>query len=62
MVETTDIHAKYLEEKQGGIWKNYDREAQAINKKRDLLIDNIETWLEQKITVNKIFSIKWRLT
>ena len=51
-----------LEENREGIWKNYDKEAQEINKKRDQLIDNIEARMEQKITVNKIFSIKWRLT
>jgi predicted nucleic acid-binding Zn-ribbon protein len=50
-----------LEEKREEIWKNYDLEAQEINKKRDQLIDEIEARMEQKITVNRLFSIKWRL-
>ena len=51
-----------LEKKRDETWKTYDADAQEINKKRDQLIDEIESRMEQKITINKVFSIKWRLT
>lgn len=48
-----------LDKKRDESWKEYDQEAQRINVKKDGLIDNIEARMEQKIKVEKLFSIKW---
>ncbi|GAB1349923.1 hypothetical protein MASR1M107_21370 [Ignavibacteriales bacterium] len=53
---------KKLESKRDEAWREYDASAKEIYRLKDELIDKIESRLEQKITIEKVFTIKWRLT
>lgn len=50
-----------LEQQRDDAWKKYDEAAKDIDKSKDLLIDEIEKSLEQKISINPLFLIRWNI-
>lgn len=56
---TKQKEIRVLEKKRDVAWKEYDNESKNINLKKDTLIDNIESRMEQKIKIEELFSINW---
>ncbi len=52
---------KKLEGKRDEAWRDYDASAKEIDRQKDNLIEDIESRLEQEITVEKIFTVSWKL-
>lgn len=53
--------ARTLEKKRDEAWHEYDAAGRKIEEQKDKLIDRIEKKLEQTVTMEELFSIKWRL-
>ena len=52
---------RQLESKRDEAWHEYDSAAKDIEKKKDGLIDEIEKKLKQKISEEKLFTIRWKI-
>ena len=52
---------RQLENKRDEAWHEYDSAAKDIEKKKDGLIDEIEKKLKQKISEEKLFTIRWKI-
>ena len=52
---------KKIETERDRSWKEYDNSAKEIEKQKDLLIDNIEESMKQRIVTQILFTIKWSL-
>jgi hypothetical protein len=52
---------RQLESKRDGAWHEYGGAAQVIENKKDGLIDEIEKKLKQKISEDKLFTIRWKI-
>jgi ERCC4-related helicase len=52
---------KKLENERDAAWREYDGAAKEIEQSKDRLIDQIEQKLEQELTKNDLFLIKWNL-
>ena len=52
---------RQLEGKRDEAWREYDAAAKDIEKKKDGLIDEIEKRLKQKISEEKLFTIRWKI-
>jgi len=50
-----------LEKKRDAAWREYDIAGREIENQKDDLIDTIEKKLKQKVTINKLFAIQWKL-
>jgi hypothetical protein len=50
-----------IESERDSAWREYDTAAKEIEKGKDHLIDEIEKRLEQSITINKLFLIRWTI-
>jgi hypothetical protein len=50
-----------LEADRNDAWKRYDEAAKAIETQKDKLIDDIEKKLQQQITEDELFLIRWQL-
>lgn len=51
---------KKLESRRDEAWRDYDASANEIDRLKDNLIEKIEARLEQKITIEKVFTIGWK--
>ena len=58
--EIRDIN-RYLERKRDAAWREYDIDGREIEKQKDNLIDTIEKKLKQKVTIENLFTIQWKL-
>ncbi|GAB1443996.1 SNF2-related protein [Ignavibacteriales bacterium] len=52
---------KKLEAKRDEAWREYDISAKEIERLKDDLIEKIESRLEQKITIEKVFTTRWKM-
>jgi len=52
---------KVLESERDKAWHEYDGAAKVIEKNKDELIDNIEKRLNQQITEDILFTVKWKM-
>ena len=52
---------RQLESQRDEAWREYDSAAKDIEKKKDGLIDEIEKKLKQKISEEKLFTIRWKI-
>jgi predicted nucleic acid-binding Zn-ribbon protein len=52
---------RQLESKRDEAWREYDSAAKEIENKKDGLIDEIEKKLKQKISEEKLFTIRWKI-
>jgi len=52
---------KKIEGRRDEAWRDYDASAKEIDRLKDNLIEQIESRMEQKITVEKIFTVSWKL-
>jgi len=52
---------RLLEGKRDEAWREYDSAAKEIENKKDGLIDEIEKKLKQKISEEKLFTIRWKI-
>ena len=50
-----------LDKKRNDAWHEYDTAAGDIEKKKDSLIDQVEKRLQQNITEESLFTIRWKL-
>ena len=50
-----------IEKKRDAAWREYDIAGRAIEKQKDDLIDTIEKQLKQNVSIEKLFTIKWKL-
>jgi superfamily II DNA/RNA helicase len=50
-----------LDKKRNEAWKNYDNASREIDQKKEVLIDEVESKLKQKIKEETLFTIKWEL-
>lgn len=50
-----------LETKREEAWREYDRASREVDNKKDVLLDEISRKLEQKIEIESIFTLRWRL-
>jgi len=50
-----------LESKRDEAWRNYDAASRELDKKKDILLDEISQRLEQNTKTNLIFLLKWKL-
>jgi len=50
-----------LEKKRDAAWREYDIAGREIEKQKDDLIDMIEKKLKQKVTIENLFTIQWKL-
>jgi hypothetical protein len=53
---------KRLETERDDAWREYDSAAKAIEANKDRLIDQIEKRLQQNLSEENLFSIKWEIT
>ncbi len=53
--------AKNLSDKKDVEWKKYEEEKQKINNEKDTLLDGLKSEMEQKVTEEVIFEIRWNL-
>ena len=54
--------AKKLEQRRNQAWRAYDNDAKEIDAKKEILLDEIESRLQQSISEERLFLIEWRLT
>ena len=52
---------RQLESKRDEAWKQYDDAAKEIERKKDALIDEIEAKLQQHLSVENLFTIRWQV-
>jgi len=52
---------KTLETRRDDAWIEYNRASKEIESRKDSLIDEVEARLSQKVTVENIFTIKWKV-
>lgn len=52
---------RQLDIKRDDAWKEYDQKKKDIDKQIDLLIGQVQSKMEQKVEITKIFEIKWNL-
>ena len=52
---------KLIEGKRDEAWRDYDSAAKDIEKQKDELINKIELKMEQKLSQQKLFTIRWKL-
>ena len=50
-----------LEKKRDAAWREYDIAGRKIEKQKDDLIDIVEQKLKQKVTIENLFTIQWKL-
>ena len=50
-----------LEKKRDAAWHEYDIAGRKIEKQKDDLIDTIEKKLKQKVTIENLFTMQWKL-
>ena len=50
-----------LDRKRDESWREYDQKKKGIDDQVDLLIDKIQARMEQKVNVEKLFAIEWRI-
>lgn len=50
-----------LEKKRDAAWREYDIAGREIEKQKDDLIDIVEKKLRQKVTIENLFTIQWKL-
>ena len=53
---------KQLDAKRDEAWKDYELAARQIEAKKDALMDEVEKRLQQQVSENELFTIRWRLT
>ena len=53
--------AKKLELRRDEAWRAYDKAAKEIDAKKDSLLDEIESRLEQSVAEERLFTIEWRV-
>lgn len=51
-----DLNTKRDEE-----WKKYDESSKLVDQQKDSLLDRVEKRLNQKVTLNELFTIKWKV-
>ena len=52
---------KQLDAKRDEAWKDYELAARQIEAKKDALMDEVEKRLQQQVSENKLFTIRWRI-
>jgi|GEM_PF-21815 len=52
---------KKLESKRDEAWRAYDGQARVIEKQKDNLLDEVEERLQQDVTDEVLFSVRWRM-
>jgi hypothetical protein len=50
-----------LDAKRDEAWKDYELAARQIEAKKDALMDEVEKRLQQQVSENELFTIRWRL-
>jgi hypothetical protein len=50
-----------LESKRDEAWREYEGTTKEIENKKDGLIDEIEKKLKQKISEEKLFTLRWKI-
>jgi hypothetical protein len=58
--EIRDIN-RDLERKRDAAWREYEIAGREIEKQKDDLIDTIEKKLKQKVTIENLFTMQWRM-
>lgn len=61
--EKTELQKKVktLDKKRDDAWRAYDEAAKEIESRKDVLIDDVETRLQQTVTEAELFFIHWSL-
>ena len=54
-------HVRQLEDKRNAAWREYDQAAQAVELKKDALLDEISQRLHQQTEQQQLFVIRWQL-
>ena len=52
---------KAIEKRRDEAWRDYDNSAREIEKKKDDLIDRVESRLSQSIIEESLFEIQWKV-
>jgi len=53
---------KQLDAKRDEAWKDYELAARAIEAKKDALMDEVEKRLQQQVSENELFTLRWSLS
>jgi hypothetical protein len=51
-----------LDSKRDEAWRQYDKAAREVEQRKDELIDSVEARLQQQVTEEAVFTIRWKLT